>query len=722
MLIPAGFGSAPAAAYPRPGATERVSVASDGAETNSGSSWPTISADGRFAAFHSGATNLVPGDTNGEDDVFVRDRGTGATERVSVASDGTQGTCPNKNACVSSYAALSADGRFVAFRSFAVNLVPGDTNGRGDIFVHDRAAGVTSRVSVASDSTQSNRGSSFPAISADGRFVAFVSMATNLVPGDTNDWSQANNADAGNDVFVHDRQSGVTERVSVASDGTEGDLPFDYSVPSLSADGRFVAFSSQATNLVPGDANGQDDVFVHDRDSETTERVSVASDGTEGNFRSDWQAISADGRFVAFSSLATNLVPSDTNHCPDAGGSTQEFIRHLPPGTCDDVFVHDRETGVTERVSLGWDGAEGNGASATADISADGRFVTFSSAASNLVPGDSNGVVDAFVHDRLTGTTERVSIPGAGGEVDDSGDAAISDDGRFVSFMGQGSNLVPDDTNAKTDIFVRDRGPAVGVGHLTTQLAGDELTAAGWATFPGAAITSSADPANDGGAGPIEILQSSITLRPEQEDLLLRLRLASLPGPLVGEAPGVVYRWDLTVGGTAYEVRASLVAATGSSAETFSALYRCYPQRPLVGATAACTLVTKLSGGIGAAGPEVVVSVPLESLQAGEGTSLSRLRASAHLEDGATAVTVDMVPLDEVALPAAVIPASSVDLGIAPPEAPEGEIAFETEAGLVDGSFAGTLDISTLPPGDYRVWAKACIDHICGARSVDVTL
>jgi Ca2+-binding RTX toxin-like protein len=231
-------------------------------------------------------------DTNGTYEIFCHDRQTGQTERVSVASDGTQG---NDGSWVTS---ISADGRFVAFSSMASNLVPGDTNGREDVFVHDRQTGQTERVSVASNGTQGNRDSYAGSISADGRFVVFVSEAANLVQGDTN---------GTRDIFVHDRQTGRTERVSVASDGTEGNRGSE--APSISADGRFVVFHSEASNLVPGDRNGCADIFVHDRQTGRTERVSMASDGTEGTNYSYDPSISADGRFVAFRSLAINLVP-----------------------------------------------------------------------------------------------------------------------------------------------------------------------------------------------------------------------------------------------------------------------------------------------------------------------------------------------------------------------------------------------------------------------------
>jgi len=418
------------------GVTTRVSVASDGTQGDRFSSTPALSADGRYVAFDSGATNLVPGDTNGTPDVFVHDRQTGQTARVSVASDGTQGNG-------SSYGpALSADGRYVAFESYAQNLVPGDTNGEADIyrgadvFVHDRQTGQTTRVSMASEGTQANESSYRPALSADGRYVAFDSGASNLVPGDTNETR---------DVFVHDRQTGQTTRVSVASEGTQGDGWSGITSLSLSAEGRYVAFASAAANLVPGDTNGTVDVFVHDRQTGQTTRVSVASDGTQGNGFSQWLSLSADGRYVAFTSEAATLVPGDTN------------------GTVD-VFVHDRQTGQTTRVSVASEGAQGNGASYQPSLSADGRYVAFASGSSTLVAEDTNGAWDVFVHDRQTGQTARVSMASDGTQGNDaSGGASLSADGRYVAFTSIASNLVPGDTNGTWDIFVHERIAITGL-------------------------------------------------------------------------------------------------------------------------------------------------------------------------------------------------------------------------------------------------------------------
>jgi signal peptidase I len=432
---PAEFGAStleqtpsPQPVNPSPGTTEMVSVDSAGNQANGFSTWPAISADGRFVAFASDASNLVPGDSNGQGDIFVHDRQTGATERVSVDSAGGQADGS------SSEPVISGDGRFVVFVCDASNLVPGDSNGQGDVFVHDRQTGATERVSVDSAGNQGDGGSGKPAISADGRFVAFESDASNLVPGDSNGQS---------DVFVHDRQTGATERVSVDSAGSQGDG--GSGKPAISADGRFVAFESDAANLVLDDANSRSDVFVRDRQTGATERVSVDGHGTQSDGSSTRPAISADGRFVAFESMATNLVSHDFNR------------QH-------DIFVHDRQTGATERVSVSSDGRQVSSPSNVPAISADGRFVAFASGARNLAPGDDNRFyfADVFVHDCQTGATERVSANSAGNQGNDySGLPAISGDGRFVAFWSLAADLAPVDHYGQ-HVFVRDRGTPDG--------------------------------------------------------------------------------------------------------------------------------------------------------------------------------------------------------------------------------------------------------------------
>ena len=328
----------------------------------------------------------------------------------------------------SSYVSISADGRFIAFESNATTLVPGDTNGTWDIFVRDLQTGTTERVSVASTGAQANGSSDGPKISADGRCVVFTSFATNLVAGDTN---------GVRDVFVHDRMTGTTERVSVSSSGAQannGSLNGD-----ISADGQIVAFSSTATNLVPNSPFGSDCVYVHNRATGATLDVSVSSGGVPANGGCDFGSLSADGQIVVFGSNATNLVEGDTN------------------GTAD-VFVHRLPLGTTELVSLGVADAQANDNSGACGISSDGRFVVFTSRATNLVPGDTNQSEDVFVRDLLLGATERVSVGAASAQgLGDSHRALISAHGRFVSFTSTAPNLVAGDTNGQEDVFVRDR-------------------------------------------------------------------------------------------------------------------------------------------------------------------------------------------------------------------------------------------------------------------------
>jgi Tol biopolymer transport system component len=409
--------------------TTRVSVATGGGQANGTSSSPVVSDDGRIILFTSDATNLVPGDTNGATDVFVHDRQTRTTTRVNVSTGGAQANGDSGEGI-----ALSGNGQVVAFDSNASNLVVGDTNADQDVFVHDRQTGITERVSVATGGGQGNFGGSFPALSGNGRFVAFVSVASNLVPGDTN-FRQ--------DVFVHDRQTGTTTRVNVGQGGIQTNQGSGDEL-SISGDGRFVAFISEANNLVPGDTNGVEDVFVHDRQTGTTTRVSVGPGGLQANGESDdGPALSADGRFVAFISDANNLVSSDTNGVPD-------------------IFMHDRQMGTTTRVSVatGGGGQQANAESESMALSGDGRFVAIDTEATNLVPNaPTHGGSDVYVHDRQTGITTLVSVA-TNGTLGNNGSETVklSANGRFIVFESHATNLVSGDTNGVQDVFIHDRG------------------------------------------------------------------------------------------------------------------------------------------------------------------------------------------------------------------------------------------------------------------------
>ncbi len=414
------------AARAQSGLTTRISVSSGGAQGNGDCGPPSITPDGRYIVFRSYADNLVAGDVNGAGDIFLHDRVTGSVTLVSVNSAGQQGSSGSDGGT-----AISSDGRYVAFSSFAGNLVPGDTNVSADVFVHDVVTGLTTRASVDSGGIEGNNDSSDPSISADGRYVAFYSKASNLVPGDTN---------FAFDVFVHDQATGQTVCASVSTSGSIGNAS-SYS-PVISSDGRYVAFPSLSTNLVSGDTNNERDAFVRDLITGQTELASVNASGIQGNSLSVPTAISADGRYVVFHGGANNLVPSDTNNAWD-------------------VFVHDRVVGTTERASVDSNGVAGNSDSINATISSDGRYVAFTSSATNLVPSDGNGWSDIFVHDRTTGVTERASLSSSGLEGNLwAGVAAISDDGRYIAFDSASTNLAPGDTNGFADVFLRDRGAA----------------------------------------------------------------------------------------------------------------------------------------------------------------------------------------------------------------------------------------------------------------------
>jgi Tol biopolymer transport system component len=228
--------------------TERVSISPAGVQGDDQSLLPALSSNGRYVAFESVASNLVPGHTNGELHVFVRDRLSGTTTLVSQSTGGAQGNG------VSSSPSISDDGRIVAFQSEADNLVGNDTNADQDVFVRDLMAGTTRRISVGPMGQQVSQLSAFPSVSDDGRYVAFDSADDNLIPGDTNGVI---------DVFVRDLMAGTTERVSVATNGDQSQGADNLVGPvAISGDGLHVAFASTADNLVEGDTNGLRDAFV----------------------------------------------------------------------------------------------------------------------------------------------------------------------------------------------------------------------------------------------------------------------------------------------------------------------------------------------------------------------------------------------------------------------------------------------------------------------------
>ena len=428
------------------GTTDVISVGLGGSPGNGYSCCPQVTADGRYVVFASVATDLVP--DGGSFGLFVRDRTTGATERI-------------LNGVPVIDFDISGDGRYVAFTSQASDLVPNDTNTCDqwvdpgtcpDVFLYDRENRQTVRVSVASDGTEGNGWSDSAKISGDGRYVVFVSGADNLAPGDITypGYPCLTGPPHCFDVFVHDRVTGLTELASVGSDGSKANS--NSFSPSVSATGRFVSFFNQATNLSGAPPDSSCCVYLRDRQSGTTEIVSLDNSGNLPNNPfgpgDTTSAISADGRYVAFGSEAP-LVSDDTSLFTV------------------DVFVRDRLSGSTERVSVASDGTEANGDSFSPLISADARYVVFTSGASNLAPNDANtcggffpNCPDVFIHDRHAGETERVSVASDGNEGNaDSWGWDITDDGRYLAFESEASNLALSDTNRARDVFVRDRCP-----------------------------------------------------------------------------------------------------------------------------------------------------------------------------------------------------------------------------------------------------------------------
>jgi Tol biopolymer transport system component len=373
---------------------ERVSVSNSGQQANQQSWGPGISADGRIVVFLSNASNLVENDTNGVTDVFVRDRQTQTTTRVSVASDGSQVTGFNGAGWV------SADGRFVGFSSTASNLVPDDTNGVTDIFVHDLQTHETTRLRPGVDGAEANAALQMWGISGDGRELLILSAASNLVPNDSNGVT---------DVFVHDRQSGTTTRINpdgiqpnsarITPDGryvsfganttnylhdrrtgqTVAEGAFYYAGQSV--DGRYVAFTSW--DSLTGDTNNLGDVFVRDRHTGTVTQASVNMNGVAGNRISSAKVISADGRFVWFNTESNNLDAADQD-------------------SYDNVYRRDVRYQSTKFISVRDGGSTGGqpGTRPSAALyagTADGRSFVAYSALDNMVATDTNGHGDIFV-------------------------------------------------------------------------------------------------------------------------------------------------------------------------------------------------------------------------------------------------------------------------------------------------------------------------------------
>lgn len=423
----------------------RASENSSGAAGSAADSGLAMSEDARFVAFYSTAPALVPGDWNGFCNVFVKDLASEAVENIHVASDGA-----SADGDAFATIAMSRDGRYVAYASNATNLVPGASGTQ--LYVFDRVTRSTSLVSADADGIPGNNYSVAPAFSADARFVAFWSNATNLTPNDTNGRP---------DVFRKNRETGEIMLVSIRADGQPGNDSSgarrsggNYFVTSnqvaISDEGRYVAFGSDASNLVNQDSNGVRDVFVHDCQLHTTWRVNLAPGGVDANrasagYANPWTfggaiSMSGDGRFVAFDSLASNLAPGDTNNRVD-------------------LFIHDRLMNSIARIApVGTSTAP---LIANPRISSDGCRLVFSANLDGLIPGQpASGDIlfsNIYVYDRTAASYKLVSSNPAGVMVDaTTGESiAITPDAYTVAFTSAAQNLVIAPSAGATHAYVR---------------------------------------------------------------------------------------------------------------------------------------------------------------------------------------------------------------------------------------------------------------------------
>ncbi len=432
---------------PRPAlaaaATERVSLGQGGVQGNSLTGTADMSASGRWVVFTGYSDNLVPGDTNGMQDVFLRDRVAGTTERVSLPNLNDQGTLGTEADDYSQEPQVSDDGRYVVFLSYATNLVVDDTNGVADVFLHDRQSGETDRVNVTTMNEQADGYTFEFALSGDGRRVAFASMAPIFGGG-----PQVQ-------VFLRDLQVDTTSIVSTPGGITGGNGQSRY--PAITADGRYVAFESLADDLVGGDTNATTDVYVRDTLSAVTSRVSLATGGGQGDHVSGFPSISDDGNVVAFASIASNF----------GGGGTDTW----------DVFVRDRGAGTTTFLSTNTSGGNLGGDAYAPHVSADGTAVAWETQApeSGVVPADTNGKWDVYLTPVASPTSvQRASLSssGAQGAMDATGHAVTADGGEVL--FTSNSPLVPEDTNSLTDAFVRvlDAGPPPAADRVSLTLTG----------------------------------------------------------------------------------------------------------------------------------------------------------------------------------------------------------------------------------------------------------
>ena len=413
--------------------TTRVSAA-PGMGVDGGTD-PHVTDDGGFIVFVSSSSILVEGDNNGADDVFAYATATGNVTRVSLASDGSEADGDSGDP------AISADGGTIVFVSSATNLDAAAVGVAGDLYMRETATGVTTRITGGWDDSALNGWVGEPQISADGSTIVYASLASNIVPDDTNGTA---------DVFEYDVDTGVTIKVSRSAIGANANGPSSH--PAVSADGSLIVYESTATDIVADDTNTASDVFAYDTITGTTDRASLTESGGQADAASDHPGLAPDGSTVVFESQATNLTEIATQ----AGY---------------DIYVRDLATGAVALVSVATDGTPGDGPSRNPRISADGLTVVYESEASNLVAGDTNSTADVFAHETSSGATTRVSVADDGTETDAASRyPAVASDGTRVVYESDATSLATNDDNAHTDVFLTqivNRPPVVADASLT---------------------------------------------------------------------------------------------------------------------------------------------------------------------------------------------------------------------------------------------------------------
>jgi len=398
-----------------------VRYGTGGLELAEHSRYPSASENGRYVTFAGTDLGLAVGGNNTYPQIYMLDRQTGIYTLVTRAHANWFGEPAINTKINTSKSSVSNDGRYVAFTSQATNLIEGVQ--QGNLYLYDTQSDSMTWVISGNGSLAQF------AFSGDGQYLTFSSDTNNLVPGDSNN---------GSDVFLYNIQTKTTTLISVDSGGIAGGSDGRSWNPSISADGNFITYSSDATNLVAGDGNSQRDIFVRDIQAGQTFLVSVNSAAEQGNGFSEGSTISESGRFVAFYSMANNLVDSDTN-------------------SVQDIFVHDRQTGVTTRASVDSGGNGVSGYVSSPTISSNGQFVAFTADSADLVDGDLNGKRDVFVRDIVNGSTLRVSENASGDDPDDNSGfysfPIFIENGAYLIFDSSATNLVPDDNNGFGDIF-----------------------------------------------------------------------------------------------------------------------------------------------------------------------------------------------------------------------------------------------------------------------------